>query len=202
MIALVSEIAWWRKLRAWVGHKGMGFSIAYMILLSPRILFRSFLIAAMITVVLDIIIRIVARPLVGRWYRPRISDDPMGSTLAFRMEAHESVLDRLPARMAVGRRTSTGALLRTNRRVAFAPDAWDVEPWTLTASDLQEVTTVPTPSSWRKLIRGIPDRVVFRARGDLGRSFLVADPREVLAWYSAEIRQELETYEPSAVELF
>lgn len=202
VIAIVNEIGWWRRLRPWVRKRGFGFRLAYLILITPKLLFQAFLISAIVTVSLDLIVRLIARPLVGRWYSPRIADDPMGSALAFRMDAHESVLDRLPARMAIGRRTFTGTLIQTDRRVAFAPDAWNVEPWSLPSGQLREVATITTPSPWAKIIRGIPDRLVFRAHDESERSFLLGDPREVLAWYSEEVRQELDEYEPSAMELF
>ena len=200
-LAIVMEANRWRRMRPRVRRRGFGFQVAYMILISPRILFTAFLIAAGTTVLLDLFARIVARPLAARWYSPPICDDPFGSPLSFQMTASEAILDRLPARMVVGRKKVRGVLVQTDRRVAFVPDSWDREPWTVADTEIQELATRPDSSPWSKFVLGIPDRVILRPTDGPDAEFLVADPREVLAWFREDVARELAAYDPSPMEL-
>lgn len=203
ILAVCMEVTRWRRirLRPWGQRHGLGLSVAYLLLLTPKILFTAFLIAAAATVILDLIVRLVARPLVGHWYAPPLGDDPMGSALAFQLRASEAVLGRLPARMVTGRRLVRGSLVRTDRRIAFVPDSWDREPWSLPEADLTEIRTRPTSSPWRSVVHGLPDRLVIGSKGGAEAEFVLADPREVLAWYSEEVARGLATYDPSPMEL-
>ena len=202
VVAVFMEISKWQRLAFLKQMRGTGFRIAALIYFSPKILFKAFLWAAILTVLLDLYVRLIMRPILTRWYTPRRRGDEIGTPLAFRLSASETVLDEIPARMVSGRSAQPGALVRTDRRLWFVPFGWDHEPWSMLESDLESASSVTVPSRLGSLIRGLPQRLCLRHRDGGETRFVVADPRAVLRWYSDDIDAELDDYEPSPVELF
>ncbi len=113
--------------------------------LIPGSLVRSFLIAAAVTAVAAVTVRLVVRPLLERWLSPR-SDADMGQ---FHLAANERVVASSPARRSVGRRWPAGTLIRTNLRLWFLPHAHDGEIWSCPLDRLADVRAEPAPRSRR-----------------------------------------------------
>ena len=204
VVAIFREFAKWQRLEFLQAMHGTGFRIAALILMSPRVLFRAFVIAAIVTVFLDLYVRLIMRPILARWYNPRQRGDEVGMPLSFGLAASETILDELPARIVFGRRKAPGTLVRTDRRLWFSPFGWDEEPMSIASADLRSIEVVETPSRLlaQPHVLGLPDRVAIRDREGAETQFVVADPREVLAWYDEEVRKELEEHRPATAELF
>src|SRR5262249_5946961 len=127
LLLVLSELGLWtRRLahRPWIP---LGRRLAFMLLRSPFLCCMSFFVAGLVTVLADLLVRLVVRPMVPWGVTPPM-DTENGS---FHLEAHEVVEAASPARRSVGRRWLPGTLIRTSRRVGFVPRAWDAEPWFL-----------------------------------------------------------------------
>lgn len=202
VVALIAEFGLWKRLRPFFFNRGTGFRVAAMILKSPKVLCTAFLIAAIVTVVLDLYVRLVMRPILARWYAPRRRDVDFGTPLAFRMGSNETILDEMPARLVVGRRTRPGTLVRTNRHLWFSPMAWDVEPWSIPTERLSALVSSPHPSRFGSAILGFPDRVIVCDSKGEATEFVVLEPAEFLAWYPDQAEPPtLPEYTPSPLEL-
>ncbi len=200
--AVLMEISIWHRLERFQALRGTGFRIAALIYCTPKIFFKAFLWAAIITVLVDLYVRLIMRPILARWYTPRPRGDEFGMPVAFRLAASETVLEEIPARMVSGRSTSPGTLIRTDRRLWFSPFGWDREPWSMFEADMESASTVTAPSRLGSLIRGLPQRLCLRDRNGAETRFVLADPRVVLRWYTDSIDAEPDVYQPSPVELF
>lgn len=201
VLTILLEIGLWKRLKPLKARRRPGLRLAVMVLYSPRMIFWAFLVAALFTVVIDLYVRLIMRPLMARWYSPKGESDAFGTPLAFRLSANESILDEAPARLASGRRTMPGVLMRTNRRVWFSPHAWDVEPWSLDLADLAEVTTRPPKTQFGSLVRGVPDRLVLIDGQGKETLIVVADPQEALSWFPDHAVSTELPYEPSPLQL-
>lgn len=200
--AVFMEVSKWHQLEPFQAMRGTGFRIAALIYYSPKIFFRAFLLAAILTVLLDLYVRLIMRPILARWYTPRRRNDEIGTPLAFRLSASERVLHEIPARMVSGRSTYPGMLVRTDRRLWFSPFGWDREPWSMLESDLESASTVKSPLRLGSLILGLPQRLCVRDRDGVETRFVIAEPRAVLRWYANDIDAQPDEYQPSPVELF
>lgn len=200
VVAVIAEIGLWNKLRPFLFNRNTGFRVAAMILKSPRVLFVAFLIAALITVLIDLYVRHVMGPLMARWYAPR-RDQEFGTPLAFRLESNEKILDEMPARRVQGRRAHAGTLVRTDRHLWFTPAAWHGEPWSLPLRDLGGLLSRPHHVRFGSLIRGLPDRVIVCDNEGGEAEFVVLDPDSLLDWFPDHAIRPIPDYEPSPLEL-
>src|SRR3954471_15093078 len=108
LAAVISEYQLWNRLGPGFCNRGAGFHVAAMIFKSPKVLFTSFFIAAVVTVLLDAFVRVVLGPILARWYSPRRRDEGFGSPLSFHLGSSESILSEMPAQRANGRRCPAG----------------------------------------------------------------------------------------------
>lgn len=198
--AVLAEIALWNRLRPFMFNRGTGFRVAAMILKSPKALCNAFLIAAVITVLIDLYVRFIMWPIMSRWYVPR-QDAGFGAPMAFRLGSAEKILDEMPARIIQGRHSSPGTLVRTNQHLWFSPSAWDGEPWSLATGDLAGVLSRPHHVRMGSLIRGLPDRVIVCDRLGNETKFAVLHPEELLDWFPDHSIRPLAEYVPSPLEL-
>ena len=201
VLAVILEFALWHKHRAFLMGRNPGFRVAAMIYLSPKMIFRSFLIAAIFTVLVDLYVRLLMRPLIARRYSPRAVVGDFAMPVEFQLAWNEAISAEIPARMLTDRRLQPGKLARSDRRIWFMPHAWDEEFWTLPIDDLVELRTVPPPSRFGSLVVGIPDRLVFEAGDGAETMIVVADPESVLSWFPDHTIRDEVPYEPSPLQL-
>jgi hypothetical protein len=121
----------------------------------------AFFLAAVATVVVDLVVRLIVRPRLMAWHAPRGED--FGS--AFHLDPRERPVAESPARMSIGRSWPPGRLVLTDRRLLFLPNAWDVEPWSSPRDRLQAVYPAVPPRTLWGLVRGIPPRLEVLADG-------------------------------------
>ena len=182
VISVIKELNKWHWLRFLQAQKGTGVRVAALIFFSPGILFQAFLTATIVTVFLDLLVRMAVRPLMVRWYNPTKMDDDFGTPLSFRLASRETILAELPSRIIEGRLSRPGSLVRTDRRIWFVPFDWSSELWSVEPKEAEKVTTRPAKSRFGAVLRGLPDRLVFSDRSGHETEFLVAQPSLVEQW--------------------
>jgi hypothetical protein len=122
----------------------------------------AFFLAATLTVLADLVVRLVIRPRTLRWLSPRADE----SFAAFHLDPSERTLVESPARMAQGRSWAPGRLVLTDRRLLFLPNAWDVEPWSARLDRIRGAWPAESPRSFWGFVRGMPPRLGVAADGE------------------------------------
>lgn len=131
----------------------------------------AFFLAAVLTVLADLVVRLVVRPRHLAWLAPKGDD----LHAAFHLDPRERTVAESPARMATGRRSwASGRLVLTDRRMLFLPNAWDVEPWMASRECLRGAWPVEPPRTFWGLIRGVPPRLGVADEGQ-ARHFALPD---------------------------
>jgi hypothetical protein len=148
---------------------------------TPRSLFYALLFAGAVTVVLDLLVGLVLRPLVRHWHAPWTD----GSAALFHLSASERVIDSFPARRKSGLSWPAGTLVCTNHRLWFIPRAHDAEIWSRPLDTLREVRLVPPPRIAWGLIADWPQRLALQDGDGVPEVFAVPDPEAVLPWFPA-----------------
>jgi hypothetical protein len=203
ILVILAEVGLWTRLQPFLKKRDTRFQVAAMILHSPKRVFRSFAWAALATVIADGYVRLVLRPVMGRWYSPRRRDVGFGTPLEFLLSSNERVVGEVPGRWVVGRCTEPGRLIKTDRRVLFCPEAWDAEPWSVGDSDVVDVFTTPAKIRFGSLILGTPDRVSLRSADGTESRFVVADPEDVISLFPERLIRTTnqDAHRPSPLEL-
>ena len=138
------------------------------------------LIAAVVaTMIMDLLVGLIVRPLVLHWHRPWIDPD-VG---LFHLGADEQVVASSPARRASGWSWPGGLLVVTNRRLWFFPNDHHAEPWSRPLDDLTEIRLRPAPPVAWGFVRNWPDRFTFATGEGTRERFAVPDPLAVLSWF-------------------
>jgi hypothetical protein len=177
---LVRELYVW----SWIGRFRVRPRMRLLIFLfrkgaTPRSLFYALLFAAFVTLALDLLVRLVLRPLVRHWHSPWTD----GSAGLFHLSANERALDACPARRKSGWSWPAGTLVRTNLRLWFFPNAHDAEAWSRPLDALENVRLVPAPRFAGGLIADWPDRLALEDGDGVAEVFAVLDPDAVLDWF-------------------
>jgi hypothetical protein len=173
----------WRRVEHWIPPRLPGRRLMAVAFLTPRTIVAALFCAAVATVVIDLVFRLLVRPLMVKWYHPRSRDPFYVAPLAFDVGPRERLLAETPARRIVGRLRQPGVLVRTDRRVGFFPYAWDAEPWTAAVPECREVAVAPTARRVLGLVRGYPDHVEISTGSGEPLAVIVADPSAVFDWF-------------------
>jgi hypothetical protein len=182
VVLLVGEYKVWRLVRIAVPPSAPGRRVLGFLFYTPRAVFAAFAIGAILTVMVDLVFRLVVKPLMVLWYHPRNRDPFRTTDLCFRLAAGETVLAEIPARRMDGRHRRPGTFVGTDRRIGFYPYAWDGEPWELDLHRLREVRIEPTVRRVLGCVRGYPDHLVLRGDDSAGEiALIVADPDALAA---------------------
>jgi hypothetical protein len=173
---------WLRRIRPRIPFRPRYRRVAAMFAAAPTLLMRSILIAAIATIVVELIFRALVRPLMIRYYEPQSRGlNGFGHDLAFSLEGGEVVWADMPVRRVEGRRERPGRLVWTDRRVCFCPFDWRADPWEIRRDSRGAVATARAVRPARRvlgLVQGYPKHVRFED----GTQFAVRDPQAVLAW--------------------
>jgi hypothetical protein len=138
--------------------------------------------AAVMTMILDLLVGLIVRPLVRLWQSPRIDPDAG----LFHLGADEQVVATSPARRGSGRAWPGGLLVRTNRKLWFFPSDHLREPWSRPLDDLTEIQLLPSPPVAWGFLRNWPDRFTFRTSEGTRETFAVPEPLAVLSWFEPD----------------
>lgn len=152
-------------------------AIAAMVIWTPRVLFYAFLLGAIVTVLADLLVRFVIRPLVRRWLSPP-NEELVGS---FHLDARERILRSTPARRSAGMLWPPGQLVLTDRKVWFFPSAWDAEPWSMPLDRCQDARTVEAPRFLLGFVTDLPERLQIPTGPGQHETFVLLDPDLVLS---------------------
>ena len=147
---------------------------------SPEWLCSAFFIAAIVTVLADLWVRMVIRPFSERWHHPIV--DSASST--FHLDVREKVVAETPARRRDGRSWLTGTLIRTDRRVWFFPQSWNTEPWSAPLGSLDSVALIAPPRMFLGFVRDLPPRLLVTTKDQESSIFVVPEPFEAAEAFS------------------
>jgi hypothetical protein len=193
------EVAlWMRRIRPRIPFRPRYRRLAALLYAAPTLLVRSILIAAIVTILVDLVFRAIVRPLMIRYYEPRLRGLTGGPDVVFRLEPGEVVEAEMPARRVEGRHERPGTLLCTDRRVFFCPFDWRADVWEGHRAGVP-VSSVKARRRVLGLVEGYPDHI---ACGD-GTRLAVGDPARVLRWMGGGedlgqmVAQERVTRQPS-----
>jgi hypothetical protein len=178
VVFLIEIMVFWRHFRVnrrWFRHPKR---FLLLLLAAPRMLVFAFLIAALIAVLCDLLVRFMVQPVVRLWYNPRSE----GSAASFHLGSGETMEESTPARRAVGRRWQAGTLARTNQRFWFFPQSWDAEPWSVPLGEVDQLRSEPAPRVGLGIVTGMPDRLSVSNVSGQTEQFAVAVPEHVLDW--------------------
>lgn len=159
---------------------------------TQRSLYFAALAAGGLTVLAELAVFLLIRPLVARWYSPVVDD----SEMSFRLESGERVVASTPARLSRGRSWAPGSLILTNRRLRFFPAAWDSESVSFDLGSITSVQLEPAPRIGWGMLADVPEKVAVYTGGEDPTHFAVAEPGAVLRWFGP--KQESAT--PNAVD--
>lgn len=183
----VLELYLWLQLRAVIPFQPHGRiqRLFFMLVYGPQLATIAVAIALGVTVVSEVVFRLVVRPGMVRWYNPRNRDPASQAPLPFILKSGEQVLREMPARVVDGPRyRPAGTLIRTTHALYFYPYAWDREPWMIPEGHIDQVclkTPVRRVLYW---VEGYPDNLVIRDDSGEETWFVVPDPREALSWFA------------------
>ncbi len=151
---------------------------------TPRSVWYAFLIAFVGAIFGESLSLILLRPILRAWLSPRV-DESVG---LFRLAANEWVVEQTSARRRLRAWVwERGTLVRTNQRIWYFPEAWDVEPWWLSLDQVEIASREPAPRLVFGLIEGVPDRLCILIPDGEEVTFAVRDPGNVLTWFRPEL---------------
>ncbi len=182
ILTVLVEFRSWRIIRQMLPGRWRHRRLAAWLFLTPGLLFRAFAIAAIVTILLDQLVRLLAWPIAARWYFPAGAGSEQ-TPLGFHLDASEQIVAEAPARRRAGGGWRPGTLVLTTRTLWFFPVAWDLEPWSLPLDHLGAIRSIPYRPLFGTFVRGVPDRLVVRHDSGEETAFAVADPRVVRDWF-------------------
>jgi len=171
------ELLLWGVIRQAVARPP-GTRLALLLGHTPRVMVSAFFLSAVVTVLLDLFVRVAVHEKVRRWVAPRSDEDE--NRLAFLLDATEPIRDQFPARELRGRGSAPGQLIRTDRRLWFVPRSWDREPWALPLERIKAATSVSSGRAAWGMVQGLPPKLVLTLEGGAQKEFAVADASAVI----------------------
>ena len=188
VLVMVGEMAIWKAIQQLGGGFPVSVQVAALVLHVPQVLVPAMVLAGVMTLGADLVVRSIIDRLYHRWLAPSRAgwDD---QALAFHLGASEQVQGTTPARCRIGPRSEPGILVRSDQRLRFIPHGWDVEPWALPIDQIEGLNEVPPPRPLGGLVRGLRPRLalVVNAPGDEAPQLTVPDPEHVVGWFSKDI---------------
>jgi hypothetical protein len=148
------------------------------LLVTLRSLLFSLILAGLIAVLLLLVVRLVARPLLSIWLRP-VADPSAG---LFHLAASETIIASVPARRKSRWVWQPGALVLTNRRIWFIPSAWDSEPSSVELGDVENCELQLPACAGIGLVTNWPPVLKLLTRHESRWTIAVRDPEVVLEW--------------------
>lgn len=192
LLAVLMELALWVMIRRRARGFPRRFRLAWLIGYTPQTLFLAFFLAAVLTLAVDLFVRLVVDRLLRRWLSPitdREDEDQAGRGYGFHLAATERVAASLPARKLGRGRSVPGSLVLTDRTLWFFPSAWDGEPWSVPRDRVRTCRFEPTPGPIGRLLRNLPPRVVVDTGPDPDSGpdpvarFALLEPARVRSWF-------------------
>jgi hypothetical protein len=146
---------------------------------SPRSLLYAMMAGAVATALAELIVMTLVRPLERTWLSPRVD----GSAGLFQLSAREWVVAESPARRHLGWIWRAGTLIRSNLRVWFVAEGWNVTAWSVPIDGTTRARLVASPSMGWGLVDGMPDLLQVKTEGSEIEVFAVQDPTAVFSWF-------------------
>ncbi|WP_169977416.1 hypothetical protein [Tautonia rosea] len=205
VLALTGELALWAAIHRQARGFPAGLRLAWLIGYTPRTVFLAFVLASLLTVVVDFLVKILVDLPMRRWLAPRNDHEGDASHgFGFHLGPTEQVLDQVPGRLLTRPRSVPGSLILTDRRFWFVPSAWDAETWSVPRDQVRSATIMPHAGFLGKFLRGVPPQLLLDAGSQAGPTteferlddldsrsdprirFALAEPRRVRSWFESE----------------
>lgn len=188
---VVMEVVFWRKfVQPNFPFRPRFRRLLVMAYFSPRFLLHALMLAAVVTVVCDLIFRLVVRPLMRGWYHPRCLDPTAAHPLPFRLGVGETILEEIPGRRLVGRAKQPGTIVRTNRSLYFFPFAWDLDEWSCPIDHIARARLSTPRRRVLGWVRGYPDHLVLDEDSGESVTLILADPEHALRWFPRAVVED------------
>jgi hypothetical protein len=155
-------------------------SFAYVLWKTTEKALISLLIAGIATMAAELVVWLIVRPLVVRWYMPRPRHPQMDWPIHFHLASDERVVQEVPARCLVEGSWVPGSLVLTDQKLWFFPTAWDQEPSSVLLNRVEAVQARPPARPRFRLLRGMPDQFTLSDNEGREVALLVADPGQLL----------------------
>ncbi len=181
LVFLVCQLAIWQHLRRLL-PRGMGRRNFVMHMVIPSALsslFLAMLVAAGLTFLAFVLVKLVLEPALRSWLTPAV--DP--SVVLFHVAPGEVSLASIPARRQWGWSWQPGALIVTDRRLWFLPTAWNLEPWSASRSEIIGCDAEVPALAALVPIRNWPEQLRVGMRDGCVSTFAVANPASLKAWF-------------------
>jgi hypothetical protein len=181
LVFVVCQFAIWHHLRRRL-PQGMGNRNFLMHMVIPSALYSLFvatLVAAGLTFLAFVMVKLVVGPLLSSWLTPSV--DP--TAVLFHLAPGEVSLASMPARRRWGWRWQPGSIVLTDRRIWFLPMAWDQEPYSASRSEVAGCTAELPALAMLAPIRNWPEHVRLGTRDGCESIFAVADAASLLKWF-------------------
>jgi hypothetical protein len=136
-------------------------------------------VAAVGTLLVELLVRYVIRPLVIRWHSPRVDQ----VVVQFHLGPGEQLGRWTPARRCDGKCWHPGLLMKTNQRLCFFPSRWDEDPWTFSLGSIAKARLQPARAASQGFLRDLPDRFAVQDEAGATEVFAVPDPESVISWF-------------------
>lgn len=190
VLALTGEIALWAELQRQGRGFPLGLRMTWLIRYTPKTLILAFFLASILTVLVDLFVRLVIGPPLRRWLSPMApleADEVLGRDFGFHLDATERVINSRPGRRVLRWRADPGTLVLTDRRVWFFPATWDGEPWSVACEKVRSASLEPSSGFFSGLVRGLPPRLILDAgpEPEDRATFSLADPVHVQSWFDS-----------------
>jgi len=179
-VFIISQFAIWHHLQRRL-PRGMGNRNLIVHLVIPSglsSLFMATLVAAGLTLLAILVVRLVLAPILSSWLTPTV--DP--TSVQFHVAPGEVPLASMQARWRTGWSWQPGALVVTDRRIWFLPTAWDLEPWSVSRSEIAGCEAELPAMATLVPIRNWPPHVRLGMRDGGQRVFATASPLSLMAW--------------------
>lgn len=145
---------------------------------TPYALTLGLLVAALVTVGLDLAVRFTLAPVLAHWYRPR-GTGAHTTSVDFHAMPGEVILLQEPARRADLHGWRAGTLVLTTSTLAYYPRDWDREPWSAARAELQDVRIEPSRAMLGSFLVGVPGRLCIQAKDGRELTLALANPEEI-----------------------
>ncbi len=186
----IQEFTAFNKTRHVLRHAHFSHKFTAFLNFTPYALVLGLLVAALVTVGFDLLVRLVSRPIAALWYSParcRSENTP----LAFQLAPNEFLLAETPARMRCVKGWRAGTLVLTNRICAFYPLEWDRESWQMPRPEIRRVDLRPSRPLLGSFIEGVPEQLLIGGADARPACFAVSDPEYLRDWFQSSANQSI-----------
>lgn len=174
----IQQFTAFHKTRRLLSHLGLQKKFEAFLNFSPYALVLALLVASLVAIAFDLVVRLLARPIAARWYAPRGTGSDL-TPLAFELQPGETLAAEWPARIRSRLGWKPGTLIATNRALRFYPRECDCEPFTLQNTQLLNPEIQPSRPAFGSFLEGVPGSLILKTNTGSAHTLALANPQSV-----------------------